>query len=139
MEHKSVNLSLLLPPCLVLLDFNQVFVNKFENFGTSIANTHKKSHKNHVLAPIEGKDLKHKLFLEVVLRVLEGLINFHFFICSVYYTRGFKISLDCPEGRIAIHLKSSMLQQLRFKGLPIQYKKGAQNLKPGEMFGQYPV
>ena len=39
----------------------------------------KVTHKNHVLAPIVGKDIKQKFLLDVVLRVLEGLINRGFF------------------------------------------------------------
>ena len=54
----------------------------FNNFGTNLAKylrNKKITHKNHVLAPIVGKDLKQKLFVEVVLRVLEGPINRYFF------------------------------------------------------------
>ena len=38
-----------------------------------------------MLAPIVGKDLKQKVFLEVVLRVLEGLINRGFVWFSVVW------------------------------------------------------
>ena len=37
-------LELFITPCLVLLDFNQVFHKKFENICTNFANTHKESH-----------------------------------------------------------------------------------------------
>ena len=46
--------------------------------------SHEKSQElNHVLAPIEGKDLGQKFLLGIVLGVLEGLINRGFFWFSI--------------------------------------------------------
>ena len=47
----------------------------YENF----VNICTKTHKNHVLVPIVGKDLELKLFLGFNLGVIEGLINRGFF------------------------------------------------------------
>ena len=54
-----------------------------------------------MLAPIVDKDLKQKLFLEVVLRVLEGLINRGFFLFSIFTPSSVQCSVHLTNMRTA--------------------------------------
>ena len=51
-----------------------------------------------MLAPIVDKDVKQKLFLEVVLRVLEGLINRGFFGFFIFIPTSVQCSAQSKEG-----------------------------------------
>ena len=70
-------------PCSIHIDFGsfeKVLWNLCKNFGKS----HGKSQElNHVLVPIEGKDLKQQFLLGIVLGVLEGLIKRGLFWFSI--------------------------------------------------------
>ena len=57
----------------------------------------KVTHKNHVLAPIVGKEIKQKFLLDVVLRVLKGLINRGFFRFSMFTPSSVQCTLQNQE------------------------------------------
>ena len=101
-------------PCLVLFDFNQVFVKVWKLLHKVCKYTKKVTHKNHVLAPIVGKHLEQKFFLEVVWRVLEGLINRGFFLFSIFTPSLVQCNVQSRVSWIGLE-KYSILSFLSFK------------------------
>ena len=60
----------------------RLFVKTVHNFGKSTSTV---THKKHVLAGIEGKDLGPTFFMGIDLRVLEGQISRGLFSDSIFY------------------------------------------------------
>ena len=85
--------------------------------------TYNVTHKNHVLAPIVGKDFEQKFFLGFVLGVLEGLINRGSFRFSIFTPSSVQCNVDLfrprlEEGRKFFNLRENQKNVL---GLVTQF------------------
>ena len=75
MEHVSIHLSLALTFAKFCATFTRFLLQVCDFLHKLCKSTYKFTHKNHVLAPIVGKDLEQNWFLGLFLEAIEGLIN----------------------------------------------------------------
>ena len=75
MGHESIHLSLALTLAQFCVTFSRFLGQVCECLHKLCRSTSKFTHKNHVLAPIVGKDLEQNWFLGHFLEAIEGLIN----------------------------------------------------------------
>ena len=75
MGHESIHLSLALTLAQFCVTFSRFLGQVCECLHKLCRSTSKFTHKNHVLAPIVGKDLEQNWFLGLFLEAIEGLIN----------------------------------------------------------------